>query len=146
MRDAPVSDSAYKVAEWTAERVREEEADRRVQDVVQRVVVMIDEATDEVVGLPQMDSYTTYPNRGIRQDTAVVSAHRGHGLGRCVKAHLLRSLLAKLPEINRIFTNVNAGNDHMVRVNRQTGFTTTSTTVAVRAVISDLVDRVTRSE
>lgn len=66
----------------------------------------------------------------------VVLAHRGHGLGRCLKAHMLRSLLAELPEINRIFTNVNAGNDHMIRVNRQVGFTTTGTTVAVRAVIA----------
>ncbi|MFD4669613.1 GNAT family N-acetyltransferase [Lentzea sp. NPDC058450] len=138
MRDAPVEDSDYRFADWTAARVREEEAARQEQGVVQRVVVAIDENTGNAVAVTQMDVYETYPTWGIQQDTAVVPAHRGHGLGRCVKAHMLRLLLSERPEVDRVFTNVNAGNEHMMRVNDQIGFTTTATTVAVSAEIAEL--------
>lgn len=51
MRDAPAGDSEYRLAEWTAERVREAEARHRERNVVQRVVVAVSEATGEVVTL-----------------------------------------------------------------------------------------------
>ncbi|SER76008.1 Acetyltransferase (GNAT) family protein [Lentzea xinjiangensis] len=138
MRDAPAGDSEYRLAEWTAERVREAEARHRERNVVQRVVVAVSEATGEVVALTQMDLYTAYPEWAVQQDTAVIPAYRGKGLGRWVKAHMLRALLAERPSIGKIYTNVNADNQHMIRVNGQIGFTTSRSTVGVSGEIAEL--------
>jgi mycothiol synthase len=138
MRDAPAGDSEYRIAEWTAERVREAEARHREQNVVQRVVVAVSEATGEVAALTQMDLYTAYPEWALQQDTAVVPAYRGKGLGRWVKAHMVRALLAERPSTEKIYTNVNADNEHMIRVNGQIGFTTSRSTVGVSAEIAEL--------
>jgi GNAT superfamily N-acetyltransferase len=138
MRDAPAGDSEYRLAEWTAERVREAEARHRERNVVQRVVVAVSEATGEVVALTQMDLYTDYPEWAVQQDTAVTPAYRGKGLGRWVKAHMLRALLAERPSIGKIYTNVNADNEYMIRVNEQIGFTTSRSTVGVSGEIAEL--------
>lgn len=138
MRDAPAGDSEYRIAEWTTERVREAEARLREQNVVQRVVVAVSETTGEIAALTQMDLYTAYPEWALQQDTAVIPAHRGKGLGRWVKAHMLRALLAERPSTETIYTNVNADNEHVIRVNGQIGFTTSRSTVGVSAEIAEL--------
>jgi GNAT superfamily N-acetyltransferase len=138
MLDAPAGDSEYRIAEWSAERVREAEARHREQNVVQRVVVAVCEATGEVAALTQMDLYTAYPEWAVQQDTAVIPVFRGRSLGRWVKAHMLQALLAERPSIKKIYTNVNADNEHMLRVNRQIGFITSRSTVGVSGEIADL--------
>ena len=60
---------------------------------MQRVVVAASVATGEVVALTQMDLYADYPEWAVQQDTAVIPAYRGKGLGRWVKAHMVRALL-----------------------------------------------------
>ena len=67
--------------------------------------------------LTQMDLYPDYPEWAVQQDTAVIPAYRGKRLARWVKAHMLRALLAERPSIGKIYTNVNADNEYMIRVN-----------------------------
>lgn len=85
-----------------------------------------------------MDLYTDYPEWAVQQDTAVIPAYRGKGLGWWVKAYMLRALLAERPSIGKIYTNVNADNEYMIRVNEQIGFTTSRSTVGVSAEIAEL--------
>ena len=78
--------------EWTVERVREAEAEVLALDVEERVVVAVHEPTGEVAGLTQLQLHPHRPRYGYQRDTAVLAAHRGHGLGRAIKAHMLRWL------------------------------------------------------
>jgi GNAT superfamily N-acetyltransferase len=72
------------------------------------------------------------PDWGYQRDTAVPAAHRGRGLGRCVKACMVRWLLAEHPALEWISTTTGADNAHMIRVNRAVGFTTLPAMLAVQ--------------
>jgi RimJ/RimL family protein N-acetyltransferase len=61
----------------------------------------------------------------------VTPAHRGHGLGRAVKAHVLRWLLADRPALESVETGTDAANAPMIRVNEQLGFVTDREVVVV---------------
>ncbi|PSL53616.1 hypothetical protein B0I31_10863 [Saccharothrix carnea] len=59
--------------QWTVERVPENEAEPRAEDVEQRVVAAVDEATGEVVGLTEVAGVRNRPGEGFA---------RGHRLTR----------------------------------------------------------------
>ena len=131
IHDAPATASAAQLPEWTPEMVRAEEAEARAAGVEQRVVVAVEEATGRVVALtdvPLHPADTTDTNWG---STMVTPAHRGHGLGRVIQAHMLQWLRAERPTLERIDTSTDAANFAMIRVNEQLGFTTAKRTVVV---------------
>ncbi|WP_460437640.1 GNAT family N-acetyltransferase [Amycolatopsis stemonae] len=132
IHDAPLGGSGYRWPEWTAERVRAAEAEARSQGLVQHVVVAIHEETGTVAGLTELCVHPRRPDWGYQRDTAVVAAHRGRGLGRCVKAGMLRSLLAERPALRWISTTTGAENAHMIRVNREVGYTELPAMIAVQ--------------
>lgn len=131
IHDAPETDSTVSGPEWTPERVRADEAEAREAGVEQRVVVAVEEATGLVVAVtvvplhPNDSTYTRW------QDTVVTPAHRGRGLARFVKAHLLRWLRADRPELERVETGTASANLPMIRVNEALGFVTTREVVVV---------------
>ena len=57
-----------------------------------------------------------------QNDTVVVRAHRGRGLGLWVKAAMLQWLLGAHPEVSRVVTDCAEGNVHMIAINEQLGF------------------------
>ncbi|MCE6995295.1 GNAT family N-acetyltransferase [Saccharothrix sp. S26] len=138
MHDAPVGDLAYQEPEWTAERIRAREAELRQNNIELRAVVAVHEDTGEVAGLTELELHPHRPFWGFQRDTAVLPAHRGHGLGRCIKAHLIRWLLEDRPDLDRIYTTTGAGNAHMIRVNHRLGYTTVRTMIAVNRDLFEL--------
>jgi GNAT superfamily N-acetyltransferase len=138
MHDAPEGDLAYEGPEWTVERVRAHEAELRNNNIGARVVIAVHEDTGEVAGLTAVELHPHRPSWVFQRDTAVLAAHRGHGLGQCVKAHMIRWLLADRPALERIYTTTGAGNTHMIRVNHQLGFRTVRTMIAVNRDLSEL--------
>ena len=65
------------------------------------------------------------PNRPteVEQDmTAVWPEHRGHGLGRWLKAAMLEKLLAERPQVTHVITNNADSNGPMLRINQELGF------------------------
>ncbi|UOZ07888.1 hypothetical protein [Amycolatopsis sp. WQ 127309] len=98
IHDAPLGGSGYRWPEWTAERVRAAEAEARVQGLVQWIVVAIHEATGAVAGFIEVCSHPRRPDWGYQLDTAVSAAHREHGLGRCVKAHMVLAVRRDLAQ------------------------------------------------
>lgn len=64
-------------------------------------------------------------------DTVVAPLHRGRGLARFVKAHMLRWLLADKPELACIDTGTASADSPMIRVNEALGFVTTREVVVV---------------
>jgi RimJ/RimL family protein N-acetyltransferase len=88
-----------------------------------------------------MDLSALRPDQGYQMDTAVVPAHRGHGLGRFIKAEMLRWLTADRPLIERITTTNAADNVHMIRINSEIGFTTVVVLADIEADLSALRSR-----
>jgi RimJ/RimL family protein N-acetyltransferase len=122
--DAPAGQLTWATPQWTAQRVRREEAAHAAVGAEQRVVVSVHEATGEVVGLTELLVYARQPQHARQFDTAVLAAHRGHGLGRAMKAAMMRRLVRERPEVERISTQTAKENVWMAQVNHGIGYRT----------------------
>jgi mycothiol synthase len=122
IRQAPHGDMSFTEPEWTPQRVRDEEAMVRGREGELRVVAAVHEQTGEVAGLTYLVVYQHRPELADQEDTAVLAAHRGHGLGARMKAANLQWLAADRPAVKRVRTSNAADNEHMLRVNNQVGF------------------------
>ncbi|MGK3201134.1 GNAT family N-acetyltransferase [Amycolatopsis sp. MEPSY49] len=132
IHDAPLGESGYRWPQWTPARVRAAEAEARAQGLEQRIVAAVHERTGDVAAFTEVCVHPRRPDWGYQRDTAVVAAHRGRGLGRCVKARMVRWLLAERPGLARISTTTGAENAHMIRVNEEVGYTTLPAMIAVQ--------------
>jgi mycothiol synthase len=141
IQDAPRGDAGYQVPDWTVERVREVEAEHRATQVGQRVVVAVHESDGEVAGFTEVEVRPHRNDQVIQGDTAVLAAHRGHGLGRFIKAHMVRWLRSDLPLVQRVMTGTAASNTHMINVNHSIGYTTQRATVVLNAEVAQLMER-----
>lgn len=144
IHDAPLGDSGYRWPAWTAKRVRAAEAEARSQGLEQRIVAAVHEETGEVAGFTEVCVHPRRPDWGYQRDTAVLAGHRGHGLGRCVKAHMIRWLVAERPGLRRISTTTGVENAHMIRVNRELGFSSLPAVIAVQQDLGSLLKPGTR--
>jgi GNAT superfamily N-acetyltransferase len=122
MADAP-RDAGVEPEVRDAERVRELE--RVCLSTGQQFysVAARHEATGRLVAITQVSVESGTPDWGFQMSTAVLRAHRGHRLGMLIKAEMLDLLAAHEPAVRHILTGNAAGNDHMVAINTQLGFT-----------------------
>ena len=120
--DAPHGNSSLRDPEWTVERIRQSEADVRAAREVARFVVAVHEETGAIAAITGMLLAPDRVDLCWQRDTAVVEAYRGRGLGRVVKAAMMRWLAADIPELGKVITNTAAENAYMIRVNEQIGY------------------------
>lgn len=74
--------------------------------------------------------------RALQYDTAVVPAHRGHGLGMWMKSDLLRTLPAAQPALTELRTVVPDDHRHLLAINTTLGFRPFRRTARYRLRIS----------
>jgi GNAT superfamily N-acetyltransferase len=122
MSDAPRGESSMDAPDWTPERVRQYNEQIAARNVEQRVVVAVQEADGRVAGLTELYVERTKPEGARQQDTAVLKEFRGLGLGRAMKAAMLRWLVEDQAGVERITTQTAVDNPHMARVSREVGF------------------------
>lgn len=120
--DAPTGSSSYRPPEWTVERVRRAEAEARAAGDELRQLVAVHEESGEVAALTGLLLRPERLELCWQRDTAVARAHRGLGLGRAVKAAMMRRLLAERPGLGRVITSTAADNAAMIRVNERLGY------------------------
>jgi mycothiol synthase len=120
--DAPTGDSSYEHRAWTVERVRQAEADARESGDLPRVVAAVHEESGAVAALTGLQLRPGRTDLSWQGDTAVAEGFRGCGLGRAVKAGMMRWVLADFPDLERVVTNTAADNASMIRVNEQIGY------------------------
>ncbi|GAA3437519.1 GNAT family N-acetyltransferase [Kutzneria kofuensis] len=120
--DAPPGESAFRTPDWTVARVRRLEAAYLEHGIERRVVAAV--ADDQVVGLTELDLQPLRPDLAAQRDTAVLAAHRGHGLGQAMKASMLRWITADKPDVQRVWTSTAVANQYMADVNHRLGFAT----------------------
>jgi len=123
MNDAPQGDLDLSPVRFDAERVRARVELQLARGNRAYHVVAVDSRTGAVAGLTELVVWArVLPMRGDQQDTCVVPAHRGRGLGLWMKAAMLRHLLAVEPALVDIQTWNAETNTHMLAVNAALGF------------------------
>ena len=120
MNDAPVDDADIANQVYTADVIRLNEAGHRAMGFTDWGTVAVHEQTGAVAGLTEL--VLGPPPRSYQEDTAVVPAHRGSGLGLWIKADMLLRLRAERPDVTEVITGNAASNEHMLRINTRLGF------------------------
>ena len=123
IRDAPTGQASFRdESTWTPESIREAERNLAAKGVEQRVVVAVDSATGLVAGLTGMLRYPHRREFGYQDNTSVLATHRGHGLGRAMKAAMMRWITRDWTGLDRIITASATENTYMIAVNRALGY------------------------
>lgn len=131
--DQPMGDSTIELVTFTRERVRQEEDELLAGGVEVHVVLALHGTGAAAVTVVHRS--LARPSVGRQRHTGVLSVHRGKGLGRLVKAQMLR----RLTGVEIVETETNSTNEHMRRINRSLGFTDRLTTVNLSARVADLL-------
>lgn len=139
--DMPTEDSTYSLPSWTPARIRAEEQSMRSDGTEQRTVVVVRTVDATVAAFTELIILAARPTEALQRDTAVLTEHRGRGLGRLVKSAMLRRLAIERPAIDRILTSTAASNLHMINVNLGVGFQTVRKMVDVEADALELQRR-----
>ncbi|MEW1862651.1 MULTISPECIES: GNAT family N-acetyltransferase [unclassified Streptomyces] len=149
LADMPSGGLEVSRTRWDAERVRmtAELAARRGERLLNHAA--ISEADGSVAGYTKLTlpaeadeggdggagDASSARARAKQLDTAVVAAHRGHGLGLWLKSAMLRHLLDAHPEVTEVVTNTADDNRHMLAVNAALGFRPLRRTVAYQLTL-----------
>ena len=139
MNDAPTGDMDMTGRTYPPEVLREDEAAFRAEGRELHVVVAVHEDSSEVAGLTEVAAGAT--PRADQEDTAVVPAHRGHGLGLWLKADLLVRLRAARPDVAEILTGNATDNPHMLAINERLGFRPYRALTEWQAPVAELAAR-----
>ncbi|MEV0457062.1 GNAT family N-acetyltransferase [Catellatospora methionotrophica] len=122
MADSPDGGLGYESAPNSPELVRARERCARAAGVQRRVVAAVHEASGAVAGLTVLEIALLAPELAHQDDTVVVPAHRGNGLGLWVKAEMVRRLAADGGVVHRVRTTTDPSNGHMLAINERLGF------------------------
>jgi mycothiol synthase len=144
MLDAPVGDLPYESPPWTPERLRDWESwlDQRDRDML--ATVAVHEPSGEIAGLTLLLLPRTPNGRAYQDDTTVVRAHRGSGLGLWIKAANALRLVAEHPEVRDVITGNAEENLHMRRINTDLGFRVLRVIEERTASVDDLARQLER--
>ena len=121
MNDAPKGDDPGDDWTWNAWREREREERHARWGVRSYVTAAVSRESSELAGFTEL-LVNERPTTAMQEDTAVLSAHRGHGLGMTVKAANLMLLRAHEPQKSQVLTWNAESNRHMRAVNERLGF------------------------
>ncbi len=121
LADAP-REAGEEAQAWDVARVRLDEYRVAAMGLRAHVIAATERATGELAALTQMAVDPALPDWGFQELTAVTGPHRGHRLGLLLKLAMLDLLAEEEPQLTRIMTRNDAGNDHMAAINEQLGF------------------------
>jgi GNAT superfamily N-acetyltransferase len=129
MADMPIGGVDFGQVEWDVDQVREaaEVVARRGERLL--TVAAVAEADGSVAGYTELVLPADGSGLAQQYDTAVLPAHRGHGLGLWMKAEMLRLAREQRPVVAGIRTDNAEDNRHMLAVNTALGFRTRQRTV-----------------
>jgi mycothiol synthase len=122
MNDAPTDDLDVEDERTTPARVRANEA--RVAATGGRALLLVarHRETGAGAGFTNIRWWPHHPTVLYQGGTATHREHRGHGLGRWMKAAMLRWAMAEIPTIEEVRTENAHTNPHMLAINDALGF------------------------
>jgi mycothiol synthase len=80
------------------------------------------EASGRLVGFTRLSGHPSKPRVIEQWGTGVAREHRGHGLGRLLKATNLQRVLTELPDAREVLTTNADSNEWMLAINHALGF------------------------
>ncbi|MFF3209203.1 GNAT family N-acetyltransferase [Streptomyces sp. NPDC002886] len=129
MDDMPMEDTDHGITIWDVDRVRA--AAKAVEDRGDQLhtVVAIDTADGSIAGFTELVVPGDGKGDGQHYGTAVLPEHRGHGLGRWMKAESIRQAHARHPDLGGLLTDTADSNTHMRHISDSLAYVPTHTTV-----------------
>lgn len=122
MNEAPLDDLEVNDMEWTPEMLMQYDATLEARKIKRWTFYVQENDTGEVVGYTEMFWSPDKPALGQQGDTAVLRAHRNHGLGRWLKAEMLQKVRTEKPYAAHVRTGNANSNAPMLRINHELGF------------------------
>ncbi len=125
MDDMPMDDTDYGVVAWDVERVLA--AAKAVADRGEQLttVAAVDASDGSIAGFSELVVPGDGKGDGLHYGTGVLPEHRGHGLGRWMKAESIRLARAQHPELAGLVTDTADSNTYMRRINDALGYVPT---------------------
>ncbi|WP_188283222.1 GNAT family N-acetyltransferase [Streptomyces sp. CBMA29] len=122
MDDMPTGAVDFGEVRWDVDAVREaaEVIARRGERLL--TVAAVDALDGSVAGYTELVIPAEGAGTAQQYDTAVLPAHRGHGLGLWVKAEMLRRVREEFPQLSAVQTDNADDNRHMLALNTALGF------------------------
>jgi GNAT superfamily N-acetyltransferase len=129
MDDMPMDDADVASEPWDDDRVR-----RVTEAVAQRgdlldTVVVVAEATGEIVGFTELVVPGSGTGDGQHYGTGVLPEHRGHGLARWMKTESIRRARQRHPALSGLLADTADSNGPMRRINDALGYVVTHRSV-----------------
>ncbi len=122
MNSAPLEDLDLEDATMTPAKWRSMEANYAERRLDCRALVAVHRSTGDFAGLTVL-MYQEYMQwLGIQDDTGVDPVHRNKGLGRLLKAAMIKRFVSEFPEVEKIETGNAGSNEPMLNINIQMGF------------------------
>ncbi|MEV1329694.1 GNAT family N-acetyltransferase [Micromonospora costi] len=129
MDDMPMGEVDYGTVSWEVDRVRAAARAIAERGDLLHTVVAVDESDGSIVGFTELVVPGDGTGDGRHYGTGVLPEHRGHGLGRWMKAEAIRQARGRYPELGGLLTDVADDNQHMRAVNDALGYIPTHQTI-----------------
>ena len=128
MDDMPMDGTDYGIVTWDVERVRAAAKAVEQRGDQLHTVVAIDASDGSIAGFTELVIPGNGTGDGQHYGTGVLPEHRGHGLGRWMKAESIRQAHGRYPDLGGLLTDTADSNTHMRQINDSLGYTPTHTT------------------
>lgn len=124
--DAPLEDLTLEEEVWDADRVRAADRSRMAAGRTASTTAVRSTESGDLVGYTVLVASRIVPEVGYQDDTFVLSAHRGHGLGLALKRANQQRFAVLSPGTRTVHTWNAAVNRHMIAINEAVGYRPTA--------------------
>ncbi|MFI9330099.1 GNAT family N-acetyltransferase [Kitasatospora sp. NPDC052868] len=128
MDDMPMGGTDFGTVTWDLDRVRAAAAAVEKRGNLLHTVVAIDESDGSIAGFTELVVPGDGKGDGQHYGTGVLPEHRGHGLGRWMKAASIRHARERHPDLGGLLTDTADNNPYMRHINDALGYAPTHTT------------------
>ncbi|MFF9569643.1 GNAT family N-acetyltransferase [Streptomyces sp. NPDC014685] len=129
MDDMPMDDTDFGTVVWDVERVRSAAAAVAARGDLLHTVAAVDDSDGTIVGFTELVVPGDGKGDAQHYGTGVLPEHRGHGLGRWMKARSVLWARESHPDLEGLLADTADSNTHMRRINDEFGYEPTHTSI-----------------
>jgi GNAT superfamily N-acetyltransferase len=141
MNSAPHGSLEIEERVYTPESLRDIDALLAAQGEIGWTLVALRRSDGAFAGYTEVHHRPSNPEVLQQADTAVAPEHRGHGLGRWLKAAMLKRVWGELPLLRLVRTGNATANAPMLAINEAMGFREVRATMAWQFDVEALAER-----